>query len=158
MPLAFLLLTQWLHILMGIVWFGGYVFLDFVLWPTLLRLPVQQAKTASALISKFAGPIMASSGTLVVLLGIIRGTVFGPITSLSVLFTSAYGLTWLAALLVSMLLIIWGAEFHDRAIGPIWDGDSLRAGAASRLRLGTILEMTGFGLVLACMVLMGAGL
>src|SRR5215469_11442867 len=125
MSLAWLLVIQWLHILTGIVWFGGYVFLDFVLWPTLLRLPVPEARTASAIIHKFAGPIMAISGTFVVLLGVIRGTVLGPINSFSVLFTSAYGLTWLAALSISILLIIWGAGWHDRAIGPIWDGDSL---------------------------------
>jgi uncharacterized membrane protein len=158
MSLALLLVTQWLHILMGIVWFGGYIFLDFVLWPTLLRMPVPQAKTASALISKFAGPIMASSGTLVVLLGIIRGTVLGPITSFRVLFTSVYGVTWLVALSVSILLIIWGAGWHDRAVGPIWEGDGLSSGVAGRLRLGIIFEMTCFGLVLACMVLMGVGL
>jgi uncharacterized membrane protein len=158
MSLALLLAIQWLHILTGIVWFGGYIFLDFVLWPTLLRLPVPEAKTASAIIHKFAGPIMASSGTLVVLLGIIRGTVLGPINSFSILFTSAYGLTWLAALSISILLIIWGAGWHDRAIGPIWDGDGLASSVARRLRLGTLFEMTCFGLVLVGMVLLGAGL
>jgi uncharacterized membrane protein len=158
MTLALLLVTQWLHILTGIIWFGGYVFLDFVLWPTLLRLPVPQAKTASALLEKFAGPIMASSGTLVVLLGVVRGTLLGPITSLTVLFTSAYGLTWLAALLISLVLIVWGAGWHDRVIGPIWDGDGLHSGVVRRLRLGTVFEMTCFGLVLACMVLLGVGL
>ena len=47
MFLPLLRVIQWLHILAGITWFGGYIFLDFVLWPTLLRLPVQQAKAAS---------------------------------------------------------------------------------------------------------------
>jgi uncharacterized membrane protein len=158
MSLALLLVTQWLHILTGIVWFGGYVFLDFILWPALLRLPVPQARTASAIIHKFAGPIMASSGTLVVLLGIIRGTVLGPITSFRVLLTSPYGLTWLVALSISTVLIVWGAGWHDRAVGPIWDGDGLSPGIAHRLRLSTLFEMTSFGLVLACMVLLGVGL
>jgi hypothetical protein len=95
---------------------------------------------------------------LVVLLGIIRGTVFGPIRSFSFLFTSAYGITWLIALLVSCLLIAWGAGWHDRVIGLVWEEDRLRSGAVGRLRLGTIFEMTCFGLVLACMILMGVAM
>jgi len=118
--LPLLLVIQWLHILAGITWFGGYLVLDVVLWPTLLRLPVKQAKMTSDLIGKFAGPVMATSGTLVVLLGIIRGTVLGPITSFSFLFGSSYGITWLVALVVSVILIIWGAGWHDRVIGSVW--------------------------------------
>ncbi len=113
MLLSFLLVIQWLHILAGITWFGGYIFLDFVLWPTLLRLPVPQAKATNALITRFAGAVMATSGSLVVLLGIVRGTLLGPIKSLSFLFSSTYGITWLAALAVSAILIIWGAGWHD---------------------------------------------
>lgn len=158
MSLPLLIVIQWLHILAGITWFGGYVFLDFVIWPALVRLPVQQAKATSALIARFAGAVMATSGMLVVLLGIIRGTLLGPIRSFSFLFTSAYGITWLVALAVSLMLTAWGASWHDRVIGPVWEEDRIRPGAVSRLRKGAIFEMTGFGIVLACMVLMGVGL
>ncbi len=37
-------------------------------------------------------------------------------------------------------------------------GGQSQAAAVRRLRAGTIFEMTGFGLVLACMVIIGAGL
>lgn len=158
MLLSLLLVIQWLHILAGIAWFGGYIFLDVVLWPALLRLPTQQAKMTHDLMARFAGTLMATSGTLVVLLGIIRGTLLGPIKSFSFLFHSNYGITWLIALTVSIILTIWGAGWHDRIIGPLWEGDSLRQGVAGRLRLGIIFEMTCFSLVLACMVLMGIGL
>jgi uncharacterized membrane protein len=154
MNLTLLLIVQWLHILMGITWFGGYIFLDFVIWPTLLRLPIAQAKVTSAVIARFTSPVMATSGTLVVLLGIIRGTFLGPIKSFSFLFISAYGTAWLVALTVSLMLIVWGAGWHDRVIGPVWEEDHVRPGAVSRLRIGAIFEMTGFGIVLACMVLM----
>jgi uncharacterized membrane protein len=153
-----LLVLQWLHILAGITWFGGYIFLDFVLWPTLLRLPVKPAQATNALIARFAGAVMATSGSLVVVLGIVRGTLLGPIKSFSFLFGSSYGITWLVALAVSVILIIWGAGWHDRVIGPVWEEDGLSPGVVGRLRLGTIFEMMCFGLVLACMVLMGVGL
>jgi uncharacterized membrane protein len=158
MGLTLLLLVQWLHILSGIAWFGGYIFLDLVLYPTLLKLPVEQAKQASTVIASFAGPVMATSGTLVVLLGIVRGTFLGPIQSFSFLLTSAYGIIWLIALAITVLLNVWGAGLHDRVIGPIWEGDRIKPGVITRLRAGTIFELTCFALVLACMVLMHMGL
>jgi uncharacterized membrane protein len=154
MSLTILVAVQWLHILMGTAWFGCYIFLDFIMWPTFLRLPIAQAKVTSAVITKFASPVMATSGTLVVLLGIIRGTLLGPIKSFSFLFTSVYGIAWLVALTVSLMLIIWGAGWHDRVIGPVWEEDHVRPGAVSRLRIGAVFEMTSFGIVLACMVFM----
>lgn len=158
MSLTVLVLVQWLHILMGITWFGGYIFLDFVVWPTLLKRPAAEAQAVLGMISRYAGPLMMVSGTLVILLGIARGTLLGPITSFSFLFTTAYGLTWLAALAVALTLSIWGANWHTRWLGPVWEEDKVRPAAVHRLRAGTIFEMTCFGLVLACMVLMGVGL
>ncbi len=152
------LLVQWLHILTGITWVGGYIVVDFILMPALLKLPVEQAKKTYDLIGKFAGPVMATSGTLVVLLGIIRGTLLGPITSFSFLFTSAYGITWLIALALSLILAAWGAGWHDRVVGPVWEKDRVKPGVVGRLRISAIFEMTCFGIVLACMVLMGIGL
>ena len=81
-----LLVVQWLHILAGITWFGGYIFLDFVLWPTPASAP------------------------------------------------------------------------GEACTGPVWEEDGLSPGVVGRLRLGTIFEMMCFGLVLACMVVMGVGL
>lgn len=158
MSLPLLVIVQWLHVLMGITWFGGYIFLDLILWPTLLKLPATSAGATYALMGKFAGPIMATSGSLVVLLGIIRGTFLGPIRSFEFLFGSAYGMTWLIALVLTLLLTIWGASVHDRVIGPVWEGDRLRPGVARRVYTGAACELTCFALVLVCMVLMAVGL
>lgn len=149
---------EWLHILCGIIWFGGYIFMDFALWPALLRMPAAQGASTAKSIELFAGPLMAVSGSLVVLLGIALGTVLGPIRSLSFLFGSAYGLTWLAALLLALLLTVWGANWRRRWLGPIWQDDAIRPGAVTRLRAGIAVETLGFGLILVCMVLLGMGL
>src|SRR5437899_5861761 len=98
MSLALTLLVQWLHILAGVVWFGGYILIDFALWPALLPRPAPEAQATFAVIAKYIGPLMALSGSLVVLLGILRGTVLGSIKSLDALFGAAYGVTWLVAL------------------------------------------------------------
>jgi uncharacterized membrane protein len=158
MSLALTLLVQWLHILFGVIWFGGYVLIDFALWPVLLRRPAPEARVTLAALEKYIGPLMAASGSLVVLLGIVRGTVLGPIRSLDALFGTAYGLTWLTALAIALFLSVWGARWHDRVVGPAWEGDQIRPGAIEHQRAATILEMTCFGAILACMVLMGAGL
>ena len=70
MQLPLVLVIQWLHMLFGIIWFGGYVFLDFVIWPALLRRPASQAQALFSAIAAPTGRLMALSGTLVVLLGI----------------------------------------------------------------------------------------
>jgi uncharacterized membrane protein len=158
MNLALTLLVQWLHILSGVVWFGGYILIDFALWPALLRRPAAGARMTFAALEQYIGPLMAASGSLVVLLGILRGTALGPIKSFDALLGTAYGLTWLTALIPALFLTIWGARWHDRLVGPVWEGDQVRSGVAARVRTATIVEMTCFGAILACMVLMGAGL
>src|SRR5215831_6212419 len=123
MILALTLLVQWLHILSGVIWFGGYVLIDFALWPALLRRPPTEARATLSALEKHIGPLMAASGSLVVLLGIVRGTLFGPIKSSDALLATAYGWTWLAALVIALFLTIWGASWHDRTVGPIWEAD-----------------------------------
>jgi uncharacterized membrane protein len=156
--LALTLLVQWLHILSGVIWFGGYVLIDFALWPALLRRPATEARATRSALEKQIGPLMAVSGSLVVLLGIVRGTALGPIRSLDTLLGTAYGLTWLIALVIALFLTIWGARWHDRVVGPVWEADKVRSGVAMRLRVTTLIEMTCFGAILVCMVLLGAGL
>jgi uncharacterized membrane protein len=158
MSLALTLLVQWLHILCGVTWFGGYILIDFALWPALLRRPAAEAQMTFAALEKSIGPLMALSGSLVVLLGIVRGTALGPIRSLDALLGTAYGLTWLVALLIALFLTIWGASWHDLAVGPVWEDGATRPGVATRLRMAAFIEMTCFGAILVCMVLMGAGL
>jgi uncharacterized membrane protein len=158
MSLALTLLVQWLHILSGVIWFGGYILIDFALWPALLRRPAAEARMTFATLEQYIGPLMAASGSLVVLLGILRGTALGPIKSFDALLGTAYGLTWLTALILALFLTVWGARWHDRLVGPIWEGDQVRSGVAARLRIATSVEMTCFGAILACMVLLGSGL
>jgi hypothetical protein len=85
---------------------------------------------------------MALSGSLVVLLGLVRGTALGPIRSRDTLLGTAYGVTWLVALFIALFLTIWGAKWHDRVVRPVWEHDKTRPGVAIRLRLATLIEMT----------------
>jgi uncharacterized membrane protein len=157
LPLFAQVLVEWLHILAGIAWVGAHLTLDFVVWPALRRRPAAEAKAANDAITAAAQPLFMS-GMLVVVLGIVRGTLLGPIKSWAFLFTTAYGITWLVALVVTLGVMTWSGLWYGRLLGPVWEGNGLRRGAVRHMRVGAAVALTGFGLILACMVLMGVGL
>ena len=90
---------------------------------------------------------------LVLVLGILRGTVFGRIQSIDAL-TTTYGIVWIIALVFTLGLIFTGARF----MGPQLRGTQGRAGlprarasACGRCRAST---SACFGVVFTCMILM----
>jgi len=151
-------IVEWLHILCGITWFGGYIFMTFAVWPTLLRRPVVEAQSFFTDFTKPVSNLMMVSGMAVVLLGILRGTVFGIIRSFEVLFTTPYGLTWLTALVLTLILTVHGAVSSKNLETRVWEGDHLRSDAARYLRNTNVFALVLFGTVLACMVLMRFGM
>lgn len=157
MSVTVVMIVQWLHILFGMVWLGSNLFIDLVLWPTWLRLPASEAQASYDALRPAIGKLMGAGGSMVMLLGILRGTVFGGVRSLEFLFGTAYGLTWLAALILAGLLAAWGGSWHDRFVGPVWVDGRLQPDAVGRLRTARVIEFVGFGLILAFMVLMRFG-
>lgn len=149
--------VEWLHIVVGIAWVGAHITLDFAVLPGLLRRPASEAKAANEAIVAAAQPLFMS-GFLVMLLGIVRGTLLGPITSLDFLFGTAYGITWLVALVLTLCIGTWSGLWYGRLLGPVWEGDRIRPGVRRRIHAGTAITLTGFGVILVCMVLMAAGL
>jgi uncharacterized membrane protein len=157
--------VQWLHVLMGVLWVGGAVFLDLVAFPSGDVLPLPQRRLLGQNLGRHAGHFFALAGTATLLLGIVRGTVVGPIQSPAAL-GSAYGRTWLVALALTGGLAIWGA----RVVGPaaeqlyaeahLWAPDA--QGCPSRaltarlrhLAVLTRVQLAGFAAVIACMILM----
>ena len=156
MSLPLLILVQWLHILFGIAWFGGTIFIELVLWPVWLRMPAASGQASYDSIEPYIRRLMAVSGSAVMLLGILRGTVFGSVRSLELVGTT-YGLTWLAALILAGLLSAWGANWHDKFVGPVWQNGQLRAEAVSRLGAARLINFLGFGVILVLMILMRFG-
>jgi uncharacterized membrane protein len=157
MTFSWVYVVQWLHILAGITWFGGYIFLSFAVWPPLLKRPAAEAKAFFAAVGQPIGTLMMISGTSVLILGLIRGIVFGPIKSLEFVFTTSYGLTFLTALVLAIVMSAYGAIVSSKTVEKVWDGDQFRLNAAQYVRRSNAFSLACFGIILACMVLMRFG-
>ncbi|HEY7848292.1 MAG TPA: hypothetical protein VIC83_08885 [Candidatus Limnocylindria bacterium] len=148
--------VQWLHVLLGITWFGYAIAIYFLVRPAINQEPEAQQRLTYTRMGALAARVMPFVSLGVLLLGIVRGTVLGPIQSVEAAFTTAYGITWLVALVVTIGLIVNGA----RNIGPTFvglaDTPDYPAAAARLVRLSQI-DLVMFAIVFTCMILMRFG-
>jgi uncharacterized membrane protein len=160
--------VQWLHVLLGIFWFGGTMYLDFILIPALMTLPLGQQRQAGAAIGARAVPIFTGVAVAVIVLGFLRGTVFGQIKSLDALGTT-YGLTWLVGLVAALATAYWGLRVLTPAVEKLYsvpESDAIGAGGQSPAIAAAIadikrkgqIELLGFFVIFTCMILMRFGL
>jgi uncharacterized membrane protein len=158
--------VQWLHVLLGIMWFGNALVLDVIVIPAINRLPIVTQREISSYIGSRATPIFHVVVPLIIVLGFIRGTVLGPIKTVELLLGTAYGLTWLVALVVTVLTYLWGLFVIIPALRamervPLKPDGSATAeleAATNRVKLVVSLELVGFFIIFTCMILMRFGL
>lgn len=157
--------AQWLHILFGTFWFGGALFANFVVVPAMMRLPAQPQQQFLKFFEEQSKRMMliAASGTIV--LGIIRGTVFGEIKDVADL-GSAYGIYWLIGLVAACVTYAYGtwylspranrltAQMAAAGVGPGGQMPPKLAAAMSRLKIIALLELVGFFVVFTAMIAM----
>lgn len=118
---------QWLHVLAAITWFGAVLYADFILIPALMTLPVDQQRSAAAAIAVRGDKVIVPAAVATIVLGFLRGTVFGQIRSLDALFGTAYGITWLVALIVAVATFYWSVKVLGGAIAKATAFDPSRA-------------------------------
>jgi uncharacterized membrane protein len=160
------IVIQWLHVLLGIVWFGNALVLDVIVIPAINRLPIVAQREIASYIGSRSTPIFHVVVPLIILLGIIRGTLLGPIKSTDVLFGSAYGLTWLVALTAAVATYLWGLlviipalhVMDSSPLNPDGTGTPELERATNRVKLVVSLELIGFFIIFTCMILMRFGL
>lgn len=158
--------VQWAHVLLGILWFGNALVLDVIVIPAINKLPIVTQREISSYIGSRATPIFHVAVPLIIVLGIIRGTFLGPIKDVDALLGSAYGLTWLAALVVTIGTYLFGLFAIVPALrtmdavpmGP--DGRTTQelTAATDRVKRLVGLELVGFLVIFTCMILMRFGL
>lgn len=158
--------VQWAHVLLGILWFGNALALDLIVIPAINRLPIVAQREISSYIGARATPIFKVVVPAIVVLGFVRGTLLGPIKSLEVLFGSAYGLTWLTALIVTIGVYVWGLRVLEPALGRMGSSPLAPDGSATpelvaatnRVKRLVSVELLGFLVIFTCMILMRFGL
>ena len=158
--------VQWLHVLLGILWFVTALTLDVIEIPAINRLPIVTQREISSHIGSRATPIFKVVVPAIVVLGFVRGTFLGPIKSVDAVFGTAYGLTWLVALLMTIGVYVWGLRVLEPALSRMAaaplapDGSAtpeLEA-ATNRVKGLVGVELLGFLVIFTCMILMRFGL
>ncbi len=155
--LVLLLLVQWLHVIAGLVWVGGHVVAGYLLPRAMVGKPASAARAVYDPFSRVLQPLLIAAGTVVLLAGILRGTLFGPVRSLDAAFGSAYGVTWLLALALTVTLMAHADRWQRQLPELIWNGDLRGREAQARVDRHGVMELTLFAGILACMVLMRFG-
>src|ERR1051326_6896916 len=103
-----LIVIQWLHVFLGIFWFGSSLYLNFMVVPVLVKLPLGEQREVGIPLGARSNQVLPLVALLVILLGLLRGTVWGPVHSFPFLFGTAYGVTFLISLLVASVVELWG--------------------------------------------------
>ncbi len=158
--------VQWLHVLLGILWFGNALALAVIVIPALNRLPMTRQREIGSAIGLRSNRIFQVVVPLIIVLGIVRGTALGPIRSVDVLLGTAYGLTWLVALVVTTLTYLWGlfvivpgvAALERAPLNADGTATSELVSATERVKQLVLLELFGFLAIFTCMILMRFGL
>lgn len=148
--------VQWLHVLLGIVWFGYSLSMYFLVSPPLRTLPEDQQREVFRRLAAVGPRVFPIVAVLVLLLGFIRGTFLGPINSISYAFTTTYGITWLVALVATVTLAYTGARHVGPSTAAMADNPDFAA-ATARMRSVTRIDLGIFFVVFTCMILMRFG-
>jgi len=152
-----LIILQYIHVLFAATLLGSALFIDLVLWPTLLRRPALEAKGFFETSLKITSILMGVSSSITFLSGILRGTVFGNIHTWDDLMTP-YGITFSVALLATLAMMIHGPRIGPKLLKEVWRGKSFAPNAKAKVHSALAVSWISVLIILACMVLMHFGL
>jgi len=148
--------VEGLHMLLAIFWFGGTMWANFVLGPASARASAAAAGEMGAQIGIQATRVIPPVAGLAILLGFLRGTVWGPVTSIDAVFNTGFGRWWFIALILALATFVWGQRVTGPAAASIGSAgsDVERAARVQRtIRLASI-ELVGFCGIFSMMILM----
>jgi hypothetical protein len=145
-------IVQWLHVLLGILWFGYSLALAVFFIPAISALPIPVQRQIGEGLAKRATPILDVVVPTIIVLGIIRGTLLGPIESVGDVFGTPYGITWLVALVAAVATFLWGRlvivpTVKGMSAVPLTpDGGATPEldAAVERAKQVTVVELLGF--------------
>jgi uncharacterized membrane protein len=100
-----LILISWIHILSIVIWAGGAIFLEYILYPNLSKLHPKEAGVVSQGVGKQFGIIGWVAVVLVAGTGLLRMYMTN-ILSVNLLLNSSYGKILLLKILIFVVLVI----------------------------------------------------
>ena len=157
-----LLVIQFVHLLAGAVWLGGSVFLNLVVLPAVFAQPVDQQRRLARRVILGPERLMVGAALTTLVLGVVRGTAFGPVRSMEAVGTR-YGLVWVAAIVITLVVFVVGGRVTSPAARALLDDDGVWQPAGdgrpraeleariARVRYGFRVELVGILVVLALM-------
>ena len=157
--------AQWLHVLLGILWFGNSLVVAAILIPSLNRLPLPMQREVGSRYGEQATRLFDVLVPVLIILGVVRGTLLGPIKAVGDVFGSSYGITWLVALVAAIATFLWGRIVINGALRRLNAAPLNADGTATpeleaetaRVKLIVVLELVGFLVIFTCMILMRFG-
>jgi uncharacterized membrane protein len=158
--MPWLIITQWLHVFLGVLWFGGTLYINLILIPALLPLPREKQQEVAARISPMTTRVLRPTAILVIALGFIRGTFLGALHGVQDVVGTTYGMTWLVALIGALLLFGFIEVIFDPIVRRLntAKGDAEYDATLKRVQVFAALELVGFFAIFTCMILMRFGL
>jgi uncharacterized membrane protein len=148
--------VQWLHVLGGIYWFGGQLFGNIALFPVVLKLPEEVQRGFMVPFLRRADRIVLPVAVSTIILGVLRGTVFGRIHTLADLGTP-YGIAWLTGLVVAVGVLALGVFYVVPAVRKLMtstDTGVRFAQAGRRLQVAAVADLLGFFVIFTAMISM----
>lgn len=148
------------------MWLGGSAFANLILLPYIAARPMSEQRELVRQLLIGPERLMIGGAVTAAVLGLVLGIASGRIRSVDGL-TSAYGLVWLASILVAVLVFATGGLVTSPVArrlerdddlwhqGPVGSPSAARSDAFRRLRFGFGTELAGIAVILALMVVLG---
>lgn len=114
-----------LHVLLGIAWVGGVLFIGWGVFPAAKKITLRQQRLLFLSLMRGSHRIFVLLGIGVIISGILLGTVYGPVKDVEILFHSVYGQRWLIALMIACFVLSWGSFVGNRYAVRIFSNRSL---------------------------------
>lgn len=152
--------TQWLHVLSGIIWFGGTLYINLILIPALLPWPQEKQREVAAQVGPMTTRVLRPAAILTIALGFVRGTFLGQLHNVQDVLGTSYGVTWLVALVGTLTLYGFIETLLDPAVKRLntATSDVEYAAALGRVKAYAGLQIFGFLAIFTCMILLRFGI
>jgi putative copper export protein len=153
---------------MAAFWLGALLYVNIVVIPVIqkeLSGDMNQLNKFVLALNAHGSKVILPVALLTIGFGLVRGIVFGPITSVDALLGTTYGHYFLVGLVGATCLLAWGmlvvgaaakklTTFPPEEVAKGGEVAEAHKAALDKLKLFVTLEITGFFVVFTVMILM----